>query len=147
MDTAISKWLTSSQQDRPSAGYWVEVRTRERVRAGSLVSVESLAVLCGMRKVLGVLWKVVGGSQSGQTRPPGKGGPRRMLRMSAGEEEPGKTEGTGAERLETKDVLGKVQMVRIDYRIGFTGGRSSRQAHIEHQLNAGAVLDARDKGR
>ena len=146
----VSKWLTSSQQDRPSAGCWVEVRTRERVRAGSVVSVESLAVPCGMRKVLGGLWVVPGGSQSGQRRPPGKGGLRRMLRMSAGEEEPGKTppqKEQGLRGWRTKDVLGKVQIVRTDYRTGFIGGTNSCQTHTEHQLNGGAVLDARDKGR
>lgn len=127
--TSIATWLTSSRQDRPSAGCWVEVRARERVRAGSVVSVESLAVPCGMRKVLGGLWVVPSGNQSGQRRPPGKGGPQRMLRMSGGEEGPGMTlpqKEQGLRGWRTKDVLGKAQVVRIESRAGFTGETNSR---------------------
>ena len=105
------------------------MRARERVRAGSVVSVESLAVPCGMRKVLGGLWVVPSRSQSDQRRPPGKGGPQRVLRMSAGDEGPGKTlpqKELGLRGWRTKDVLGKAQVVRIDYRAGFTGETNSR---------------------
>ena len=126
-----SGWIYShpSRQDRPSAERWVEVRARERVRAGSVVSVESLAVPCGMRKVLGGLWVVPSGSHSGQKRPSGKGGPQRMLRMSAGEEGPGKTppqKEQGLRGWRTKDVLGEAQGVHVDYRAGFTRGTDSR---------------------
>ena len=52
-----------------------------------------------------------------------------MLRMSAGDEGPGKTlpqKELGLRGWRTKDVLGKAQVVRIDYRAGFTGETNSR---------------------
>lgn len=55
------------------------------------MSVESLAVPCGMKKVL---WRTLGGTEwksIWSEKASGKGGPQRMLRMSAGEEGPGKT--------------------------------------------------------